>query len=99
LENFRIIGEKYFEERLEVPIVTASTLLIPGYVDEEEIEHIARFISEINPEIPYALLAFYPQYLMRDLPATSRKQAYSCYEAAKKYLKKVEIGNIHLLSY
>jgi hypothetical protein len=35
---------------------------------------------------------------MDDLPTTSRKQAYECYEVAKKYLKNVRIGNIHLLS-
>ncbi len=97
-ENFRMIGEKYFRERLEVPVLTASTLLIPGYIDAEEVEKIAKFIADIDSRIPYTLLAFYPQYVMNDLPTTSRKQAYECYEIAKKYLEKVRIGNIHLLS-
>jgi len=81
-----------------VPVLTASTLLIPGYVDNVEVENIARFIAEINPEIPYTLLAFYPQYVMDDLPTTSWRQARKCYEAAKKHLEKVRIGNLHLLS-
>jgi len=98
LENFRMIGEKYFKERSDLPILTASTLLVPGYIDSEEIEGIARFISEIDPKVPYTLLAFYPQYMMKDLPTTNRKQAYECYETAKKHLQKVRIGNIHLLS-
>jgi pyruvate formate lyase activating enzyme len=97
-ENFMIIGEKYFRDRLEVPVLTASTLLIPGYVDAVEVKQIAEFIASIDPRIPYALLAFYPQYFMDDLPTTSRKHAYECYETAKKYLKNVQIGNIHLLS-
>jgi len=97
-ENFRVIGEKYFAERVEVPVLTASTLLIPGYIDSAEVESIAKFIAEIDPRIPYTLLAFYPQYIMDDLPTTSRKQAYECYETAKKYLRNVRIGNIHLLS-
>ena len=97
-ENFMIIGEKYFRDRLEVPVLTASTLLIPGYVDAGEVKQIAEFIASIDPRIPYALLAFYPQYFMDDLPTTSRKHAYECYETAKKYLKNVQIGNIHLLS-
>lgn len=97
-ENFKMIGEKYFKERSEVPVLTASTLLIPGYIDTIEIENIAKFIAEIDPNIPYTLLAFYPQYVMDDLPTTSRKQAYECYETAKKYLKNVRIGNVHLLS-
>ena len=98
LENFKLIGEKFYEKRPEVPLLTASTLLIPGYIDAREVEEIASFIAEINPDIPYTLLAFYPQYVMNDLPTTSKKQAYKCYEAAKKHLNKVRIGNIHLLS-
>jgi len=97
-ENFKMIGEKYFIQRPEPAVLTASTLLVPGYVGKEEIEGIARFISDIDPKVPYTLLAFYPQYMMKDLPATSRKQAEECYKTAKKHLEKVRIGNIHLLS-
>ncbi|MEM2173043.1 MAG: radical SAM protein [Thermoproteota archaeon] len=98
LDNFREIGERFFKQRPEVPVLTASTLLVPGYVDEVEVENIARFIAGIDPEIPYTLLAFYPQYVMDDLPTTSWKQARECYDVAKKYLKRIRIGNIHLLS-
>ncbi|RLI28581.1 radical SAM protein [Candidatus Bathyarchaeota archaeon] len=98
LENFRRIGEKYYKARLEPPLLTASTLLVPGYVDAEEVENIARFIAEINPTIPYTLLAFYPQYVMNDLPTTSRKTAEECYRRARKHLENVRIGNVHLLS-
>jgi len=98
LDNFKIIGEKYFQERLEVPVLTASTLLIPGYIDEKEVEDIARFIAEIDQRIPYTLLAFYPQFKMNDLPTTSRLQAMKCLKIANKHLENVRIGNIHLLS-
>jgi len=97
LRNFSMIGERYFEKRGEVPILTASTLLIPGYVDAEEVEKIAEFISSINPKIPYTLLAFYPHYRLDDLPTTSWKQALECKKAAEKHLEKVRIGNVHLL--
>jgi pyruvate formate lyase activating enzyme len=79
-------------------MLTASTLLVPGYVDAEEIENIAKFISQINPNIPYTLLAFYPCYIMNDLPTTSKKQALECQKAAQKHLTNTRIGNIHLLS-
>ncbi len=98
LRNFSMIGEKYFEKRGEVPLLTASTLLIPGYVDAEEVEKIAEFIASINPEIPYTLLAFYPQYKLNDLPTTSRRQAFECRKAAEKHLRNIRIGNVHLLS-
>jgi len=98
IDNFRRIGEKYFDQRNEVPLLTASTLLVPGYVDAMEVENLAQFIAEVNPQIPYTLLAFCPQYRMNDMPTTSRKQATECLEVAKKSLVKVRIGNVHLLS-
>jgi pyruvate formate lyase activating enzyme len=98
LENFRIIGEKYFNKRLEVPILMASTLLVPGYVDEVEVEGLAKYIASIDSRIPYTLLAFHPCYIMNDLPCTSRELTYTCYKIAKKYLANVKIGNVHLLS-
>ncbi|MFQ6095796.1 MAG: radical SAM protein, partial [Candidatus Bathyarchaeia archaeon] len=38
LENFQMIGEKYLKKRPELSLLTASTLLVPGYVDAEEVE-------------------------------------------------------------
>ncbi len=97
LEMFKLLGERFFEQRPELPILTASTLLVPGYVYSEEISNIARFIAEVNVEIPYSLLAFSPEYVMADLPPTSRRQANRCYEAAKKHLENVRVGNISLI--
>jgi pyruvate formate lyase activating enzyme len=98
LANFKMIGEKFYGKREELPMLTASTLLVPGYVDAVEVENIAKFISETNPDIPYTLLAFYPCYVMNDLPTTSKKQALECQKAAEKHLKNTRIDNIHLLS-
>jgi pyruvate formate lyase activating enzyme len=98
LESFRVIGEKFFRQRAELPVLTASTLLVPGYVDVEEVDGLARFIAEIDPGIPYTLLAFYPNYVLTDLPTTSRDIAYRCLEAAHRHLENVRIGNMQLLS-
>ena len=98
LENFRMIGEKFFKERPKLPILTASTLLVPGYVDVEEVQNLANFIAKVDPRIPYTLLAFCPHYLLTDLPTTSRELAYRCRDVAEEYLENVRIGNIQLLS-
>jgi len=98
LANFKVIGERFFKKRPELPVLCASTLLVPGYVEAEEVENMAKFVSEIDPNIPYTLLAFYPCYVMDDLPATSRKQAIESQKAAGKHLTNVRIGNVHLLS-
>lgn len=97
LDNFKRVGKR-FNERPVPPPVVASTLLVPGYIDEHEVEQIARFIAGIDPRIPYSLLAFYPQFQMDDLPTTPRKLALRAYEVAKSVgLVNVHIGNIHLL--
>jgi pyruvate formate lyase activating enzyme len=98
LKSFKLIGEKFVNMRPELPVLTASTLLVPGYVDEEEVSNIARFIAKIDDNIPYTLLAFHPQYVMNDLPTTSKEHADCCCDAAKKHLKKVRLGNVNLLS-
>jgi pyruvate formate lyase activating enzyme len=98
LANFKIIGDKFYGKRRELPLLSASTLLVPGYVDVEEVENIAKFIGEIDPSIPYTLLAFSPSYIMNDLPNTNKKHAIECQKAAEKHLKNTRIGNIHLLS-
>ncbi len=97
LENFRLAAS-FISQRPDLPLLVASTPLVPGYVDWEEITHVARFIASLNPEIPYALLAFHPQFYMRDLPTTSRSHAQRCLEAAKgEGLKRIRVGNLHLL--
>ncbi|MBP1724338.1 MAG: Radical domain protein [Deltaproteobacteria bacterium] len=97
LENFQRAGEKS-RARPVPPLVIASTLLVPGYVEEEEVRSLARFIVSINPEIPYGLLAFYPHFYMSDLPFLSRSTADKCLRAAREEgVRNVRLGNIHLL--
>jgi pyruvate formate lyase activating enzyme len=80
-------------------LLIANSLLVPGYIDEREIGAIAEFIAGLNPDIPYSLLAFHPQFYMSDLPVTSRVLAERCCQAATDAgLTNVRIGNMHLLS-
>jgi len=97
LENFKALSA-WIPRRPDPPFLIASTLLAPGYVDEEEVGAIAAFLAGLNTEIPYSLLAFHPLFYLRDLPQTSRRHALRCLEAAEQAgLSRVNIGNIHLL--
>ncbi len=97
LDNFKMLAIEA-KKRPEPPFLIASTLLVPGLVDQEEVSMIARFIADLNPEIPYSLLGFYPHFHLKDLPTTSRTHAERCREAALAAgLKRVNIGNQHLL--
>ncbi|MFQ5797036.1 MAG: radical SAM protein [Candidatus Bipolaricaulia bacterium] len=97
LENFERVASR-IPERPEVPLLIASTLLVPGYVDVIEVASIARFIARLDPDIPYSLLAFHADFRMGDLPATSLEHMRRCIEAAREAgLKTIHIGNRHLL--
>jgi pyruvate formate lyase activating enzyme len=97
LENFSRLGRR-MDERPEVPLLVASTLLVPGYIDPGEVSRIARFIASVDPAIPYVLLAFHPRFEMMDLPPTPRALAEGCSEAAMgEGLERVYLGNEHLL--
>ena len=95
-ECFRMLGELH-RKRPKVPFLRASTLLVPGYITPNEVEQIAKFIANVNHDIPYFLLAYSPGFEMRSLPFTSKKLAYECKERATKHLEKVRIGNRWLL--
>ena len=97
IENFSRVGEK-IRQRPVLPLLIASTLLVPGYIDGEEVKSLAQFIASINPDIPYSLLAFHPHFYMSDLSVTTKALAQRCLQAAGEAgLKNVRIGNIHLL--
>jgi len=98
LDNFKTAAQN-IHKRNEVPLLVASTLLVPGYIDREEVYQIASFIHRCSPDIPYSLLGFYPHFLMKDLPATTRVHAEECRKAAREAgLTRIRIGNEHLLS-
>jgi pyruvate formate lyase activating enzyme len=97
LKNFEWLT-KWIPKRTDPPFLIASTLLVPGYIDAGEVGQIAQFIASFNPDIPYSLLAFHPDYRMTDLPPTSQQQARECLDAARQAgLSRVRVGNMHLL--
>ena len=97
LNNFARAAEK-IDRRPVPPLVVANTLLVPGYIDDQEVAAIAGFIADLNPDIPYSLLAFHPQFFMSDMPVTSKKLANQCLLAARDSgLNNVRLGNVHLL--
>jgi pyruvate formate lyase activating enzyme len=98
LENFTRAA-RFIHRRPDPPLLIANSLLVPGYLDEHEIAAVAKFIADLDPDIPYSLLAFHPQFFMSDLPVTSGDLADRCYQVAGDAgLNKVRIGNVHLLS-
>lgn len=75
--------------------VEATTLVIPGLNDSpDEIGRLARWLSEISPEIPLHLSRFFPNYRMLDRPPTPVKTLENARDKALEKLKYVYIGNV-----
>jgi pyruvate formate lyase activating enzyme len=96
LENFAWAAQRS-NRRTGLPLVIASTLLVPGYVGAEQVRKIAAFIAAIDPNIPYALLMFTPNFYMSDLPLTPSQQVQEAeYAARAAGLTNVHINDRHL---
>ena len=85
----RFISQAADKIHLEV-----TTLVIPGKNDsDEEIESIARFLSELSPDIPYHLSCYSPTYKY-SIPPTPPSAVMHLAEIAGKYLNYVYLGNV-----
>jgi pyruvate formate lyase activating enzyme len=89
----------HISQRPDPPLLVVSTLLVPGYVNADEVGRIARFLTDLNPDIPYSLLGFHPHFFMPDLPRTSVHHAQEAEAAARAAgMTRVRVGNRRLLS-
>ncbi|WP_238886647.1 AmmeMemoRadiSam system radical SAM enzyme [Clostridium sp. YIM B02551] len=74
--------------------VEITTLLVSGENDNlEEVEQISKFLSSINPDIPLHLSRYFPRYKFENSP-TDINFMKEAEKVAKKYLNRVNLGNI-----
>ncbi|MGC9011579.1 radical SAM protein [Thermogladius sp.] len=89
---------KLFEKRREPPLLVVSVLLVPGYVDDYELDGITKFVAGLNPDIPVVFLGFHPDFYLNDLPRTSWSHARRALKIAEENgLRRVYLGNTFLL--
>ena len=75
--------------------VELTTLIVPGENDSlEEMEAQARWIADLNPEIPLHITRFFPQYHMLDRKPTEIQSLRQLAETAGQYLTNVSLGNV-----
>ncbi len=71
------------------------TLFIPGYVETDQHIQIARLISDINPDIPTSLLAFFPTYKLANNRSPTFDEMLTSYSAMKgEGIKNLRLGNL-----
>jgi len=70
-----------------------TTLIIPGE-NEDDIEPIAKWIAEIDKNIPLHLSRFFPKFKYKEKKETSRETVLKCRDIARMYLSNVFCGNM-----
>jgi pyruvate formate lyase activating enzyme len=76
--------------------IEVTTLLIPGLNDsDKELRAMAGWLAEVNPDIPWHVTAFHPDYEMLDRPRTSQPALAGAYEIGRQAgLHYVYVGNV-----
>jgi len=73
-----------------------TTLLVPKYIDREQLENISKWISEeLATWVPWHISRFFPYYKAMDLPVTPVEEMIKAYEIGKSAgLEYIYLGNI-----
>ncbi len=79
-------------------VLEVLSLYIPGWVEIAELEKIAHHLAEIDPKIPFTLLAFFPAYKLKNVRPPTLYEMLTAYFTVTRYLKNVKIGNCHVFA-
>ena len=73
-----------------------TTLLVPQYLDRDQIREIARFIAiDLAPWVPWHISRFFPHYRAQHLPPTPTDQLEIAYRIGKEEgLDYIYVGNL-----
>jgi len=76
-------------------VLEVSSLYILGWVEIDQIRKIAELLAQVDSEIPYAIVAFFPEHEMTNVPSPNFQQMAEAFEATKDAgLKNVKLGNL-----
>lgn len=76
-------------------VLEVSSLYIPSWVETDQMRKIAELLAQVDPEIPYAIIAFFPEHEMTDVPSPNLQQMVEAFEASRDAgLKNVKLGNL-----
>jgi pyruvate-formate lyase-activating enzyme len=76
-------------------VLEVLTVYIPGWVEDDQIGDIAKIIAQADQKIPFTILAFFPEYKLRDVASPNLEQMLQAYDRAiESGLKQVRLGNL-----
>ncbi|NVM37953.1 MAG: radical SAM protein [Candidatus Lokiarchaeota archaeon] len=76
-------------------VLEILTVYIPNLIEVDQFEKIAQLIFEIDENIPFHILAFFPKYKLESYRSPTLDEILETYKVIKRVgLKKIQIGNI-----
>ena len=64
-------------------------------METDELAKIAHTLKEVDPKIPFTILAFFPEHQMRDFRSPSVREMVEAYHKAKSVgLTHIRLGNV-----
>ncbi len=84
--------EKIIDRKFVLEILT---VYIPNLVEIDQFKKIARLIVDIDENIPFHILAFFPEYKLKNFRTPTIDEILNTYKEVKKIgLKRVKVGNV-----
>ena len=76
-------------------VLEVLSLYIPGVVESDQFEMIARLLYKTDPAIPFTILAFFPEFQMKDFRPPTVSEMVEAYQKVKATgLHNIRLGNI-----
>jgi len=80
-------------------VLEVLSLYIPGLIESDQIEMIAQLLYDTDPAIPFTILAFFPEYKMKDFRSPTVSEMVEAYQKAKATgLHNIRLGNIGIFA-
>jgi len=75
-------------------VLEVLSLYIPNLIETPQLKKIAQLIFDIDPEIPFTILAFFPEYQMKRYKSPKVSEMIDAYRGVKDVgLRNVRLGN------
>ena len=80
-------------------VLEVLSLYIPGWVETDQLLRMAELIRGVDARIPFTLLAFFPEYKLKENRPPTLTEMLRAYLAIKDVgLKQVKLGNCHVFA-
>ena len=71
------------------------SLYIPGVVETDDLEKTAQLLYAVDSDIPFTVLAFFPEYRMKNYRSPTVNEMVAAYRRVKATgLKNIRLGNL-----